>query len=155
MAVDWQALLKKQWQTSTDRFLQAVADVTPEEAVARPQDLTPIVWQVGHVAYYDAVLLRRAGFEVDIPAAYEQLFPIGSDGRGDLPSLDEVREFFRQGSARVAALLDDPEALARPTQGTPNYGTLAEGVVYVMGHRGYHRGKIMTLRALLGKPRLA
>lgn len=153
--MDWQTSLKTQWQLSTDRFLKAIEDVTPEEAAARPQDLTPITWQVGHTAYYDNILLRRAGLTAEMPAAYEELFPIGTDGRGALPSLDEVREFFRESSRRIAALLDDPEALARPTEGTANYSTLGEGVMYIIGHRGYHRGKIMTLRGLLGKPRLA
>ena len=152
--MDWHGLLKTQWQLSTQRVLQAVEDVSPEEATARPQDLAPIAWQLGHVSYYDAMLLKRAGLPVDIPPEHEQLFPIGTDGRGQLPPLDELREVFRQRSERVAALLDDPAALARPTQGTPNYSTLAEGIVYVIGHRGYHLGKIMTLRALLGKPRL-
>src|SRR5690606_27091711 len=46
MAMDWQTSLKTQWQLSTDRFLKAIEDVTPEEAAARPQDLTPITWRL-------------------------------------------------------------------------------------------------------------
>ncbi|OUN00349.1 MAG: hypothetical protein BAA04_01895 [Firmicutes bacterium ZCTH02-B6] len=152
--MDWQGLLKNQWQLSTYRLQRSVEDVTPDEATARPQDLAPIAWQVGHVSYYDAMLLKRAGLPVDIPPEHEELFPIGTDGRGQLPPLAELVQVFRARSERIASLLEDPAALARPTHGTANYSTLAEGVMYVIGHRGYHLGKIMTLRALLGKPRL-
>src|SRR5690606_41580028 len=50
MVMDWQTSHKTQWQLSTDRFLKAIEDVTPEEAAARPQDPTPFTWQVGHTA---------------------------------------------------------------------------------------------------------
>ncbi|MBO8142624.1 MAG: DinB family protein [Firmicutes bacterium] len=154
MVTDWQQMLKKQWELNTERFAQAVADVTPEEAQARPQNLAPIVWQLGHVTYYDAMLMRRAGLEHDLPADYEKMFPIGTDGRGPLPPLADVLTEFHRGSRRLIELIEDASALARPTTGTANYNTLADGLIYVLGHREYHRGKVMTLRALLGKPRI-
>lgn len=154
MSVDWQAVLSKRWRVTTERILRAVSDVTPEEAVTRPQDLAPIAWQVGHTVYYDALFLKRAGFPVTIPENHERLFPIGTDGRGDMPALGELCEVFRAVSGTIEALAKDPAVLARPIEDSVSYGSAAEGIVYLIGHRGYHLGKIMTLRALLGKPRL-
>jgi hypothetical protein len=111
--------------------------------------LTPVVWQVGHLALVDGNYVRRAGGESPVPARYADLFKQGSGGEQDYPPLSEVWSVF---DTTHRALMDraagaDYEA---PID-APAYKTVGEMLLYASYHRGYHIGKIMSLRGLLGK----
>jgi hypothetical protein len=135
---------------SHDRLREAVNGVS--EADARrllSGRLAPIVWQVGHIALVDGNYVRFAGGDSPVPARYVDLFKQGSGGEQDYPSLSDVRNVFdsthraltdRAGGANYQAPVD---ALS--------YKTVGEMFMYSGYHRGYHIGKIMTLRSLLGK----
>lgn len=139
-------------QMTGDRILQCLDDLSPDELVARPQGLAPVLWQVGHVAVTDALLLQRSGEALAIPEGFEAGFARGS-GDGPYPPTDAVRVFFDRVQQAVLALAGgDPQRPAVSPRGT--YHTVGEGIVYNLYHRGYHHGKLMTLRALLQKPRL-
>src|SRR5690242_3630009 len=56
--------------------------------------LTPVVWQVGHLALVDGNYVRRAGGESPVPARYAELFKQGSGGEQDYPPLSEVWNVF-------------------------------------------------------------
>jgi DinB family protein len=111
--------------------------------------LTPVVWQVGHLALVDGIYVRRAGGESPVPASYTELFKQGSGGEQDYPPLSEVWSVFdtthralihRASGANYEAPIDQPA-----------YKTIGEMLLYASYHRGYHIGKIMSLRGLLGK----
>lgn len=124
--------------------------ISEEEAVARPQDLAPILWQIGHIAYYEALLAAEVeGGEADVPENYGDLFKQGSEGAGEFPPLAEVVEQLKRSQAATLRLLDGD--LDAPLAGEPLYTTLGGALLFTHYHRGYHLGKIMTLRGLLGK----
>jgi DinB family protein len=111
--------------------------------------LTPVVWQVGHLALVDGIYVRRAGGESPVPTPYAELFKQGSGGEQDYPPLSEVWSVFdtthralmdRASGANYEAPIDQPA-----------YKTVGEMLLYASYHRGYHIGKIMSLRGLLGK----
>jgi len=135
---------------SHGRLREAVNGVS--EADARrlmAGKLTPIVWQLGHIALVDGNYVRYAGGDSPVPARYTDLFKQGSGGEQDYPPLSEVWNVFdsthraltdRAGGTNYQAPVD---ALS--------YKTVGEMLMYSNYHRGYHIGKIMTLRSLLGK----
>ncbi len=146
-------LLRRFLELSAKRIDESVADLQPSDWVARPQGLAPIIWQLGHLALSDLLLLKRAGEEVEVPAGYEQLFGRGTGGGGPFPPSDEVQQAFRRARDGLMRLAEGD--LARPARSpTGLYETVGGGLAMSLYHHGYHHGKIMTLRALLGKPRL-
>lgn len=147
------AALQLQLRLTADRIRESLQDLRPEEFIARPHGLAPILWQVGHVALSDANLARRAGEPMEIPESYERLFARGTPGDGPYPPPSEVLEFFE---AAQSALLELAAGdLGRPAASPIGaYATVGGAISWNLYHRGYHHGKIMTLRALMGKPRL-
>ncbi|NLG69025.1 MAG: DinB family protein [Firmicutes bacterium] len=138
---------------SADGLLAALDDMSDDELRARPHGLAPALWQVGQVALSDARLARRAGAAVDLPEAWSTLFSRGTSGEGDLPSRAEVIRLFREVNDRVLDLCAGD--LARTVEtAAGRTDTLGNRLAFHVFHRGYHYGKLMTLRALLGKPRL-
>ena len=132
---------------------RALADLSEEEAAQRPHGLTPIVWQVGHLAVNEARLVRQlAGVEIPLPANYAAIFDYGTSGEGPLPPLSEVHGYFTKGHEELLKVVDSD--LSRPVDGGRLYSTVAGALMFADRHRWYHIGKIMTLRGLLQKPRL-
>lgn len=136
-----------------ERIHQSVADLEPAEWVARPQGLAPILWQVGHLALVDAEGARKLGRSVTIPDTFPSLFGMGSTGEGPYPEPEEVMAVFNEATQHLTALAQGD--LTQPSN-DPSGRTRTAGdqLVFLLYHRGYHHGKIMTLRSLLGKPRL-
>ena len=146
--------LKNQLTFTAESVEQALADLSTEEAAARPHGLTPIVWQVGHMAYYDALLVQEVvGGALLVPETYKELFRQGSTGDGPLPPLYEVRAAFERAHQGLLRLAEGD--LDQPVDGGNEYNTVGSALAFMNIHRGYHIGKIFTLRALLGKPVLA
>lgn len=145
--------LEYQLRLTAQRILDCLTDLSPDEMVARPQGLAPILWQLGHLSLSDTGLARRAGMDLAIPDGYEALFARGTTGDGPYPPHTEVVRFFE---AAQNALLELARGdLNRPAASPIGaYQTVGGGLSYNLYHRGYHHGKMMTLRALLGKPRL-
>lgn len=150
--MSYQRVLEAQLQRQADRILAALADLSPPEFVSRPQGLASILWQVGHLGLSDKNLLKRVPAPVEIPEGYNVLFGRGS-GNGSLPPTEVVLALFRDAHAGLLGLAvqDLERPLASPTDA---YRTVGAGLMSMVHHRGYHYGKIMTLRALLGKARL-
>ncbi len=137
--------------TST-RALRCVDDVGDEESRRSLHGLSPIIWQFGHLALADEGFLKRAGGALEIPGSYRELFATGTGGTADYPSLAEVRSVFEAGNLVLEAVVRTAD-LAQAVDAR-NYKTLGEMLVFAAYHRGYHIGKMTTLRALIGKPRL-
>lgn len=145
-------IIKVQLTNSAGRLLESIDDVSDQEAVARPEGLVPIAWHVGHLTLYDRVLLNRAGLGVPIPDGYEDRFRKGSRGEGPFPSLVELRATFLESQHLLLELSGQTDLHSQPVTDSRGYANIAEGLAWMHYHRGYHVGKIMTLRSLLGKP---
>ena len=146
------AVLAGMLRRSADSLLAALDDMSDDELRARPHGLAPALWQVGHLVL-DARIARGAGAAIDLPEGWSTLFEWGTSGEGDLPSRDEVVRLFREVNDRMLELCAGD--LARDVEYAPGRtDTLGNLLAFHLYHRGYHHGKLMTLRALLGKPRL-
>lgn len=136
------------------RVHRCLEEISEDDARRSPiPGLAPIVWQVGHLAWSDFGFAHRADGRTEMPDGYEALFKPGTGGGGETyPSLDEVKAAFDRAQQSL-------ESAARTVDlGTPvearNYGNVGEMLVFACYHRGYHIGKMTTLRALLKKARL-
>ncbi len=151
--IDPRALLAEMLDGTLRRIHRVLTDITEEDARARPQGLAPIVWQVGHMALADARALLRSGVAVEVPPAFESLFTGGSGGEADYPPLAAVLPVLDGVNDRLRHLALEGD-LARKVEGAHSYATAGEALLFLLYHRGYHIGKITTLRALLGKARV-
>ena len=118
--------------------------------------LSPIIWQVGHLANSNAGFMKRAGMTsaVALPDGFGDLFKGGSGGQAAYPPLETVvRVLDDTHGALLGALggVDLDAANEGPRGLWKNVGGL---LGFMNAHRWYHIGKITSLRALLGKPRL-
>jgi hypothetical protein len=155
--MDDRGLIRQQLGTSRGILQHSVRDISDDEArrISTPP-LSPIIWQVGHLAVTNVGFMKRAGVGPmpSLPEAYPGLFESGTGGRADYPPLDEVMRVF---DATHDALLG---AVAEADLAVANEGRLGvwnnvgELFAFSVAHRWYHIGKINSLRALLGKPRL-
>jgi len=149
--MDPRAMLGFGLTAAHSRVLRSLHDVTEEEARQMPHGLTPIIWQAGHIALTDIRCVRRAGRTADVPTGYSELFPPGSGGPAAYPPVAEVVEVLQQAQQQLLEIARSAE-LQAPVE-SHNYGTVGEMLVFTIYHRGYHVGKMSTLRALLGRPR--
>jgi hypothetical protein len=135
------------------RLEMALEGITDEEArrvMAKP--LAPVVWQIGHLAVVDAIYVQRGGGSYTVQPSYDNLFKPGTGGEAAYPPLREVWAAFSGAHQALRALVDGADlarALQHPAGAYSNVGGM---LLYACYHRGYHAGKIGTLRALLGKP---
>lgn len=158
--MDKRTLIQYQLATSHQIRKHSVGDIAPAEANTLPEAiLAPIVWQVGHLAFSNTNFIQRAGATpaVELPERYATLFKTGTGGAADYPPLSEVvKSFDDTHEALVRAVAE--AALETPVEvpaGRPRVFTnLGEMFSFADAHRWYHIGKITSLRALLGKPRL-
>jgi len=133
---------------------QCIADLSRDEAHRSPLPrLSPVVWQIGHLAFYDARFADQAGLAravPPIPEDYERLFKVGTGGPAEYPPIDQVWKTF---DGTHGALLTAAESadLATPVEGHM-YQDIGGMLMYASVHRAYHIGKMTTLRALLNKP---
>jgi uncharacterized damage-inducible protein DinB len=137
-----------------ERISKVLDDLTDDDARRQPAPgLAPIVWQAGHIALIDAQYARRVDQQTAAPAGFEDLFKIGTGGEpAAYPSLSAVRAVVDAAQRAMVAI-----ATTRPAStpvDSPRYKTVGEMLTFAVYHRGYHVGKITTLRAMLKKPRL-
>jgi uncharacterized damage-inducible protein DinB len=134
------------------RINRCLEEISEDEARHLPSGLTPVIWQVGHIAASDFTFAARADGTSKAPAGYDALFGRGTGGEAQYPSLEEVKGTLvrsQQALETVARAAD----LSAPLD-APNFSNVGEMLLFVAYHRGYHVGKMTTLRALLHKPRL-
>jgi uncharacterized damage-inducible protein DinB len=134
------------------RLRRCLDDLSDDEAHTSPAGLSPVIWQAGHVATTDFAFARRVDTRASIPHGYEALFQTGTGGAAAYPPLAEVRGNL-DAAQEILEALAGTGTLDAPAEGR-SYRTVGEMLVFAAYHRGYHVGKITTLRALLKKPRL-
>ncbi|MGQ0570307.1 MAG: DinB family protein [Armatimonadota bacterium] len=134
------------------RMHKCLEDLTEDEARRSPDGLTPIIWQVGHIALVDAMFARRVDDRSATPSGYEDLFKAGTGGEANYPPLREVTDALNRSQQTVKAIAETVDA-ATPID-SPRYRNVGEMLTFLVYHRGYHVGKVTTLRALMKKARL-
>ncbi len=151
--MELQQMILGQLLATRQRILRCLEDLSDDEARRTPTgNLSPVIWQVGHLAWADAGYAGRADRAPTLPPAFEGLFKTGTGGVAAYPPLAQVTDAFNvaqqalEAVARSADLEQSLEARA--------YTNVGEMLIFACYHRGYHVGKMTTLRALLGKPRL-
>ncbi|HXX39289.1 MAG TPA: DinB family protein [bacterium] len=151
--MDAASIVKRGFESTYERLKRCAADLTDEEArrVLAGQ-LTGATWQIGHTALIDANVVRRAGGTFAVPDGYESLFKMGSGGSAAYPPLADLLNLLERTQAALLQIAATGD-YARPVEGQ-NYSNVGEMLVFNCVHRGYHIGKLTTIRALLGKPRL-
>jgi len=155
--MDKRALIQHQLATSHQILKHCLGDITETEASRLPEAiLAPVVWQVGHLAYANSNFVERAGVAAatELPERYATLFKTGTGGAADYPSLSETTKAFDNTHEALVRVVAEANIEA-PNEGPRGTWTNAgEMFSFADAHRWYHIGKINTLRALLGKPRL-
>lgn len=154
--MDDRALIQQQLGLSHRLLKHTLNDISEEDARRIPSPaVSPIVWQVGHVAFVNfSFAVGRDAVRTKVPETYPALFATGTGGRADYPAF-----------ATVVKVLDDSHAALLNAVAEGNLGAPAEGpfgawknvgemFAFSNNHCWYHLGKITTLRALLGRPRL-
>lgn len=152
--MDVRAAIQFQLRRTHERVQECIADLAPDEARRSPLPrLAPVVWQVGHVTFYDALYPERAGVAHAVPAIpkeYEQLFKAGTGGQAAYPPIDQVWKVFDRTNTALQAIAQSAD-LAKPVEGQL-YTDVGSMLIFACVHRNYHIGKMATLRALLDKP---
>jgi hypothetical protein len=153
--VDTRTLLQEQLAGSHQIIKYTLGEVSDQDARRMPAaTLSPIIWQVGHLALTNGSFAKRAGVTVPVPENYAALFKGGSGGEAAYPPLEEVVRVFddtHRGLVSAVAGADLDAADDAPRGLWKNLGGM---FAFANAHRWYHVGKIASLRALLGKPRL-
>ncbi len=148
-----EAVIAEQLGRSHARLGRALEGITEEQACRRPTaQLAPIVWQVGHLAFVEAIFARRGGSSCDLPTRYSDLFKPGTGDHAEYPPLAEAWAAFSEvhrAMLKLATETDPAKPVAFPTNAFSSCGGM---LIFACQHRNYHIGKIATLRALLGKP---
>lgn len=135
-------------------ILRLLSDVAEAEAQRSPAgNLSPIVWQAGHVACADATFAAVAGRPFAVPAGFEELFGRRTGGVKPYPPLSDVKPVLEGAHQALCAVAQSMDLTER-VQGPEIFRNRGDVLAFTGVHRGYHQGKIATLRALLGKPRL-
>src|SRR5579872_821447 len=105
--MDSRAFLQQQFAFTHQQVHYCVGDVTDEEARRMPNaTLSPIIWQVGHLAWIDTRIVGRidAAPKIVLPEDYATLFGLGTGGPAAYPPFDAVLRTFdaaHEGMVRV------------------------------------------------------
>ena len=152
MSVESRDVIRFGLTASFTRVLRCVEDVSEAEAGQLPNNLSPMIWQLGHLALSDGGFFRLAGGTSPAPDSFKGFFRTGSGGAADYPPLSDVWPVYEAAQRELERLAQSAD-LAQQVE-SRNFATIGEMLVFATYHRGYHIGKMTTLRALLGKVRL-
>ena len=155
--MDSRALLQNQLSTSHQIVKQCVTDIADGETGRQPAgSLSPVIWQVGHLAVSNVNFITRAGATSgpELPERYIALFKTGTGGAAAYPPFAEVMKAFDDTHEALMRVVAEAN-LDTPAEGPRGiWKNVGEAFAFSNAHRWYHIGKINSLRALLGKPRL-
>lgn len=154
--MDDRALIRKQLAVGHRLLTLTLHDISDGEAKRSPSPpLSPIVWHAGHVAFSNfSFALGRQAAPARVPEGYPALFAMGTGGDADYPAFSAVVEVLDDSHAALLAAVAGADLDAANEGPFGAWSNLAEMFAFASNHCSYHVGKIATLRALLGKPRL-
>lgn len=155
--MDNRALLQQQLAVSHQILKHCLSEISDDDARRMPNaTLSPIIWQVGHLAVTNVTFAQRAGASptTALPAGYPDLFKTGTGGQAAYPPLNAVVRAFNDTHEALMRAVAEAELEAPSESPRGVWKNVAEMLGFSNTHRWYHIGKINSLRALLGKPRL-
>jgi hypothetical protein len=161
--MDARALLQYQLAVSDQALKRSLDSIADDEARRTPSGLSPIMWQAGHISLANFGFARgRPGFVIGpdtapaemLPGDSAALFKLGTGGAAAYPPFGDVLGSVDASHDALASAVTEAD-LNAPNEGPRgSWNTQAEAFAFAVMHHWYHVGKINTLRALLGKPRV-
>ena len=140
---------------NTSSLQKAVADLTPEQWLARPSDHSNhITWIAGHLIWARHALIDRVGGSWPCPGleVFARSAKLGESA--SYPAPEELLRLWSESATAVEVTLTalTPEALAAPAPpGPPSPDGKVSGFIAVLAwHETYHLGQIAYLRTWLG-----
>lgn len=158
-------LIRDNLTKSRDRVLAHVEEMQQHAVVfPTPKGGSHTLWVLGHLAYIEALVVRRFMLGEENPLAeWEEVFD-GADVSGDIgkyPSFDHVLAKCREVRHSTMALLDtlSEDALDQASANVPagfedTFGTYRLCLQYVADHWYMHRGHLADARRAAGLERM-
>jgi hypothetical protein len=158
-------LIRDNLRKSRDRVLARVEDMREHCLVfPTPQGGSHTLWVLGHLAYIEALVVRRIMLGEPNPlAAWEEIFD-GADVSGDIdryPPFEQVLARCRAEREATLALVGSlsEEDLDRASANVPpnfedTFGTHRLCLQYAADHWYMHRGHLADARRAAGLPRM-
>ncbi len=140
---------------NTGCLQKAVADLTPEQWFARPNDHSNhVTWIVGHVIWARHALINRVGGKWSCPGLEIFARSVKLDESASYPAPDALLALWRDSAVALDTTLSNltPEELAAPAPpGPPSPDGKVSGFIGVLAwHETYHLGQVAYLRSWLG-----
>lgn len=158
-------LIRDNLKKSKDRVLARVEEMREHCAVfPTPRGGGHTLWVLGHLAYIEALVVRRFMLgDVNPLADWEEVFD-GVDVSGDIsqyPPFDQVLAKCREVRESTVALIDSlsEDALDQASANVPagfedTFGTYRLCLQYVADHWYMHRGHLADARRVAGLERM-
>lgn len=140
---------------NNDSLVRAVADLTPEQWLARPNNHSNhIAWIVGHIVWSRKIVINRSGGSWSCDGLEPFARTAKIEAGAVYPAPETLLLHWRDSAAEIDASLAalTPEALAAPAPpGPPSQDGKLSGFIGAMAwHETYHLGQIAFLRSWLG-----
>ena len=158
-------LIRENLRRSEDLVLLRVEEMADHCMVyPTPRGGSHTLWVLGHLAYIEALVIRRFMLGEPNPLAHwEDLFD-GADVSGDaseFPDFEEVLRKCREVRAETSGLLEsyvetdlDLESVGVPEGYEDMFGTRRRCLQYVADHWYMHRGQLADARRAAGQVRM-
>jgi hypothetical protein len=158
-------LIRENLTKSQDRVLARVEDMRELCTIfPTPKGGSHTLWVLGHLAYIEALVVRRFMLGEPNPLAdWEEIFD-GADVSGDMtryPPFDRVLAKCREVREATVALVDSlsEDVLDRSSAHVPagfedTFGTYRQCLQYVADHWYMHRGHLADARRAAGLNRM-
>jgi hypothetical protein len=145
-----ESIIFSQMELNRNRTLEVIAGITEEQADIVPKGFNNnIRWNIGHIlTAQERMAFRLIGEPMELPEELMNLFLNGTkpaDWQSAPPDLATLRELLEGQQARLRERLKGRlnEKLTVPFR---DFGTLAEALIFSIGHESLHAGYIMALK---------
>lgn len=158
-------LIRDNLRKSRDRVLARIGEMREHCAVfPTPEGGCHTLWVLGHLAYIEALVVRRVMLGEPNPLAEWEAAFDGADVSGDIgryPPFDQVLARCREARESTLELVDSlsEDALDQVSANLPaafedTFGTYRLCLQYVADHWYMHRGNLADARRAAGKERM-
>jgi len=141
-------------------LMRLLDDITEDESLVRGKDkFNNIRWQVGHMAYSAAIILKALKGGDVVPEKWGKIFGGGAefkDGPDSYPTVSEMRDvLYRAHEEMYTALSAIPEnELYEKSEILPGCNEVRmNAILFLCAHEFYHCGQVANLRKVLGRER--
>ena len=148
------------YKANANLFLHALADVSPEDIVRRPDNnVNSLHFVAGHMLNSRFVLGNLIGIEDKCP--WPGLFARGAELKGisEYPGIEEIRDTWVALSEKLTGKLAELTESQLHTKVSARYpvddDTVLGGIAFLALHDSYHVGQLGYVRKVLNYSRLA